>query len=177
MSRILLKILNYSVFPFSAMIIGKLIGLLIGASYLNTIIEIENNVGEKYMMQLYTRSYEEMLFLNKISNLTMIIPLSLGILGIVLFHAGKSVKAKNVKKLKKKKAVEWLVEGNDGFLKLSVWLTYFLFASYIIVKDQNIYFEDSTATIFVGVFAFAIIVILHEKIDNLLKNFYTITYA
>ncbi len=178
MTKLLAKIVKYSLLPFSLMIVAKLIGVLAGAFYVGTIVEIGNDISNRYMMQLYVIGVEEMKLINRTSNLSMIIALAAGIILIIAYHKFVAEPKKKVKcKLRKKTAAEWIAEGNDGFLQLLVWLTYFLFASFIVITDYAVGSERNRAIALIGTFAFAIIVILHEKIENLLKNFYTVCYA
>ena len=177
MIKILTKILQYSFLPFSVMITGKLVGVIIAANMLDTTVEIGNDLGGKYMVQLYVADYDNVLFINRISNICMTILLAIGIISIMIYYKYYIAPKKSVAcNLKKKTAQEWLLQGNDGVLQLFIWFMYFFLSSYVLIKDYQGPDKFSVVAI-VGAFAFSIIVVLHEKIENLLKNFYTVCYA
>jgi hypothetical protein len=136
MSKLLKRALRISLTPAILMIVGKFLGIIMTSVIYDLEFFVENNIQGLFSIQILFTSPETTLFVNSISNISM---LTLLTLPTIYFIAKTSIyqtslqNPKTIVKMTKLNILKWITKQDTTFLQIFIWCTFLVISSVVIV--------------------------------------------
>ncbi len=138
MSKLLKRALKYAIVPAILMIAGKILGIFIVTLKYGYPIEIGNDINGFFSTQIYFDDSQITYFVNSISDLVMLIvisvPLIYQILKTSLFQSTLN-NPKTIVKAAKFNILTWITTDNTTFLHIFVWCAFLWLTTGLIIKN------------------------------------------
>ncbi|GAB4159853.1 MAG: hypothetical protein Fur003_3550 [Candidatus Dojkabacteria bacterium] len=140
MSKLLLKILKNSLTPASLMIASKVLGIFIAVYFFDLPLTISHNATGIFTVELFFDTKEATLLANSISNLTLL--LSMTVTGLFIYikyylYLRANGNPRTIVKLTKLNLLKWITSKEVGFIRMFTW-AFFIFAANAIVASSSI---------------------------------------
>lgn len=150
MSILLKKALKLSLLPATLMIAGKFLGLFLLIAIYGIQFNVGNEVEGIFSTQIYLGESSTTLFVNSLSNLLMVIMLSIPTIYMILqttvFQSTKT-NPRTIAKVVKLNILKWVTSNTSTFLKIFIWTAFVLISSIITVVSTL----NGTTYIWIGV--------------------------
>lgn len=144
MSKLLKRALRNSLMPAILMVASKALGIFLVSAIYGFSLEIGNDLRGIFSTQIYFVSDDITLFVNSISDLLMLITLSVPtiylILKTVIFQSTLD-NPKTIVKMAKLNILQWVTRDDTTFLKIFVWCAFLWIANAIVIRN---YFDGDT---------------------------------
>jgi hypothetical protein len=139
MSKLLKKALKFSVLPAVLMIAGKFIGIMALIIIYNLQFEVGNEINGIFSTQIFLADENITLFVNSISDFTMLILLAIPTLYMII----RTTVLQNVKtnprtiaKVVRFNILKWVTSKKSTFLQIFIWTTFTLISSIIVITNS-----------------------------------------
>lgn len=138
MSKLLKRALKYALVPAILMIAGKILGIFLVTVKYGYPIEIGNDINGFFSTQIYFNDAAITYFVNSVSDLTMLIvisvPLIYQIVKIAIFQSTMN-NPKTIVKAAKFNILSWITKDDTTFLQTFVWCAFLWLTTGLIVKN------------------------------------------
>jgi len=138
MSILLKKALKLSILPAVLMIAGKFIGIMSLIISYNLQFEVGNEINGIFSTQLFLGDDKITLFVNSISDFTMLLLLAVPTLYMII-KTTVLQKAKNnprtIAKMVKFNILKWVTSNTSTFLQIFIWTSFILISSVIVITN------------------------------------------
>ncbi|HOT61143.1 MAG TPA: hypothetical protein PKW94_02530 [Candidatus Dojkabacteria bacterium] len=139
MSKLLRRALKISVIPAILMIVGKFLGIFVTSVLYDLQFNIDNDISGIFSVQIYFTDSETTLFVNSMSNLTMILSLLLPILYFIIktyLYTEAHNNPKTIIKMTKLNLLNWITKKDTSFLKTFIWCAFLWLATAITITHS-----------------------------------------
>jgi len=139
MSKLLRRALKISIMPAILMIVGKFLGIFVTSILYNLQFNIDNDISGIFSVQIYFTDKETTLFVNSISNLTMILLLLLPIIYFIIktyLYAAAHNNPKTIIKMTRLNLLNWITKKDTSFLKTFIWCAFLWLATAITITHS-----------------------------------------
>ncbi len=139
MSKLLRRALKISLVPAILMIVGKFLGIFATSILYNLQFNIDNDISGIFSVQIYFTDQDTTLFVNSISNLTMVLFLLLPIVYFIiktLLYAAAHNNPKTIIKMTKLNLLNWIIKKDTSFLKTFIWCAFLWLATAITITHS-----------------------------------------
>ena len=136
MSKLLRRALKISLVPAILMITGKFFGILVPILIFNLEFTVENEIAGMSSIQIFFADNSTTLFINSISNLSMLILLAIPTLYIITktsIYQSTLQNPKTIVKITKLNILKWITRKDSSLLQIFIWSSFLVIASSIIV--------------------------------------------
>ncbi len=138
MSKLLKRALKNSLVPAILMIAGKALGIFIVSAKYGFPLEIGNDLNGIFSTQIYFNDIQTTYFVNSVSDLIMLIvisvPTAYQIIKTAIFQSTFS-NPKTIVKIAKFNMIQWITRNDTTFLKIFVWCAFLWLCTGVIVKN------------------------------------------
>lgn len=138
MSKLLKRALKNSIVPAILMIAGKALGIFIISAKYGYPLEIGNDINGFFSTQIYFDDFQITHFVNSISDLLMLLVLTIPtvyqILKTSLFQSTLE-NPKTIVKVAKFNMLTWLTKDDTTFLQIFIWCIFLWLATGLIIKN------------------------------------------
>lgn len=139
MSKLLKRALKYAVVPAILMITGKILGIFLVTIKYGYPVEIGNDINGFFSTQIYFNDAQITYFVNSISDLTMLIvisvPLIYQIVKTALFQSTIN-NPKTIVKAAKFNILSWITNDDTTFLQSFIWGAFLWLITGLIIKNS-----------------------------------------
>jgi len=146
MSKLLKRALKNSLIPAILMVAGKILGIFLLSAIYGLTFEIGNDLNGIFSTQIYFENKDTTLFVNSISDLLMIIFLSVPTIYFIaktaIFQSAVG-NPKTIVKITKFNILQWITKDDTTFLLIFIWCAFLWMASAIVVVNV---LQDNTYT-------------------------------
>jgi len=139
MSKLLRRALKISVIPAILMIVGKFLGIFVTSVLYDLQFNIDNDISGIFSVQIYFTDSETTLFVNSMSNLTMILFLLLPIIYFIIktyLYAATHNNPKTIIKMTRLNLLNWITKKDTSFLKTFIWCAFLWLATAITITHS-----------------------------------------
>ena len=139
MSILLKKALKLSVLPAILMIAGKFVGIMALIIGYNFQFEVGNEINGIFSTQIFLADKSSTLFVNSISDLSMILVLAVPTLYMIIrttILQDTMTNPRTIAKVVKFNILKWVTGNNTTFLKIFIWTTFLLISSIIVISNS-----------------------------------------
>ncbi len=167
MSRLLRNLIKYSLLPAAMMIVAKLFGILLAANIAQIPLWISDDVGQEFDIQIVTLTYDHALYVNSISNVILMIVMSISFFYLFSrYYVYNKVNEnpRTIAKITKFNLLSWITSKSVVFTKIFVWGIFLISSASIVVTSA---LKASTYS-WIGISAFIIGIL---SIWGLIKSF------
>jgi hypothetical protein len=136
MSKLLKRAIKISITPAILMIAGKFLGILIPSWIYNLEFFVENNIEGIFSIQILYPNPSTTLFVNSLSNLSMILILAIPTTYFILKTSLYQTTLQNprtVVKITKLNILKWITRKDTSFLQIFIWSSFLTIASCVVV--------------------------------------------
>lgn len=139
MSKLLRRALKISIVPAILMIVGKFLGIFVTSVLYDLQFNIDNDISGIFSVQIYFTDQATTLFVNSISNLSMVLLLLLPIVYFIiktyLYDAAHN-NPKTIIKMTRLNLLNWITKNDTSFLKTLIWCTFLWLATAITITHS-----------------------------------------
>jgi hypothetical protein len=138
MSKLLKKALKFSILPAVLMIAGKFIGIMALIISYNLQFEVGNEINGIFSTQIFLADESITLFVNSISDFTMLILLAIPTLYMIIRTTVlQNVKSnpRTIAKVVRFNILKWVTSKKSTFLQIFIWTTFILISSAIVITN------------------------------------------
>lgn len=138
MSTLLRKALKTSILPAILMIAGKFLGLFVLIASYGIQFNVGNEISGIFSTQIYIPDSSTTLFLNSISDLLMVLVLSIPTIYLIIQTTLlQSVRdnPRTIVKVVKFNMLKWVTSSTSTFLKVFIWTTFTVIASIVTITN------------------------------------------
>ena len=139
MSILLKKALKLSILPAVLMIAGKFIGVIALIIAYNLNFEVGNELNGIFSTQIFLADESSTLFVNSISDMTMLIVLGTPTLYMIIRTTvlqNTKENPRTIVKIVKFNMLKWVTSNNSTFLQIFIWTTFLLISSVITISNS-----------------------------------------
>lgn len=136
MSKLLRRAIKVSLTPAILMIAGKFVGIIIPTILYDLEFFVENNIQGLVSIQILFTNSEVTLFVNSISNLTMILFLAIPTIYFIIktsVYQTTLQDPKTIVKITKLNVLKWITKKDVSFLQIFIWTAFLTIASIITI--------------------------------------------
>jgi hypothetical protein len=139
MSKLLKRALKYAVVPAVLMITGKILGIFLVSIKYGYPVEIGNDINGFFSTQIYFNDAQITYFVNSISDLVMLlvisVPLIYQIVKTALFQSTMN-NPKTIVKAAKFNILSWITNDDTTFLQTFIWCAFLWLTTGLIIKNS-----------------------------------------
>jgi hypothetical protein len=139
MSILLKKALKLSLLPAVLMIAGKFVGVMSLIVAYNLQFEVGNEINGIFSTQIFLADEASTLFVNSISDMSMIIVLAIPTLYMIIRTTviqSVATNPRTIAKVVKFNMLKWITSSNTTFLKIFIWTSFLLISSIIAITNS-----------------------------------------
>lgn len=139
MSILLKKALKISITPAILMIAGKFLGIIILIMIYNFQFDVGNEITGIFSTQLYLSDDSTTLFVNSISDLSMILLLSIPTLYMIIqttIIQNAASNPRTIAKVVKFNVLKWVTSGQTTFLRIFIWTSFVIISSSVVIVNS-----------------------------------------
>lgn len=139
MSKLLRRALKISIIPAILMIVGKFLGIFVTSVLYDLQFNIDNDISGIFSVQIYFTDSETTLFVNSISNLTMVLLLLLPIIYFIIktyLYTAAHNNPKTIIKMTRLNLLNWITKKDTSFLKTFIWCAFLWLATAITITHS-----------------------------------------
>ncbi len=121
------------------MIVGKFLGIFVTSVLYDLQFNIDNDISGIFSVQIYFTDSETTLFVNSMSNLTMILFLLLPIIYFIIktyLYAATHNNPKTIIKMTRLNLLNWITKKDTSFLKTFIWCAFLWLATAITITHS-----------------------------------------
>ena len=136
MSKLLKRALKISLTPAILMIVGKFLGIIVTSLIYDLEFFVENNIQGLLSIQILFTNPETTLFVNSISNISMLTLLTIPTLYFIIktsIYQTSLQNPKTVIKMTKFNVLKWITKKDTSFLQIFIWCTFLVISSAVVV--------------------------------------------
>jgi hypothetical protein len=139
MSKLLKRALENSLVPAILMIAGKALGVFLVSARYGFPLEIGNDIAGFFSTQIYFQDRDITLFVNSVSDLIMLITLSIPTIYLItktaIFQSSLD-NPKTIVKITRFNILKWITRNDTTFLKIFIWCAFLWVSSGLIIKNS-----------------------------------------
>lgn len=136
MSKLLKRALKISLTPAILMIAGKFIGIMVPSILYDLEFFVQNNIQGLVSIQILFTDSNITLFVNSISNLTMLLFLAVPTMYFIIktsIHQTTLQNPRTIVKITRLNILKWITKKNTSFLQIFIWTAFLTIASIIVI--------------------------------------------
>lgn len=136
MSKLLKRALKISLTPAILMIAGKFLGIMIPSIVYDLDFFIQNEINGLISIQILFTDSNVTLFVNSVSNLTMILFLAVPTLYFIIktsVYQNTLQNPRTVVKITRLNILKWITKRDTSFLQIFIWTAFLTIASIIVI--------------------------------------------
>lgn len=138
MSKILIRALKNSLMPAILMIAGKLLGIILLSAIYGYTFEIGNDINGIFSTQIIFSDKIVTTFINSLSDLIMLIFISVPTLYFVIktsIFQNVLSNPKTIAKVTRLNILKWITKDDTTFLRIFIWCAFLLITSAIVIAN------------------------------------------
>lgn len=139
MSILLKKALRISITPAILMIAGKFLGIMVLILIYNIDFEVGNEITGIFSTQIYLPDDSTTLFVNSMSDLSMILLLGIPTLYMIIQTTviqSVTSNPRTIAKVVKFNVLRWVTSGQTTFLRIFIWSSFVVISSSIVIVNS-----------------------------------------